>query len=89
MFTGGYADRYGHKKTIVVAILIKIAGYIMMAQFQDFWGFFWGCMMLAIGTAVFKPGGQGTLALNLKNKNASLGWAISANSERRAFLVLL
>ena len=37
----GYADRYGHKKTIVVAILIKIAGYIMMAQFQDFWGFFW------------------------------------------------
>ena len=32
--------------------------------------------MLAIGTAVFKPGVQGTLALNLKNKNASLGWAI-------------
>ncbi len=76
MFTGGFADRYGHKKTIVVAILIKIAGYIMMAQFQDFWGFFSGCMFLAIGTAIFKPGVQGTLALNLKNKNASLGWAI-------------
>ena len=70
MFTGGFADRYGHKKTIVVAILIKIAGYIMMAQFQDFWGFFWGCMFLAIGTAIFKPGVQGTLALNLKDKNA-------------------
>ena len=68
MFTGGYADRYGHKKTIVVAILIKIAGYIMMAQFQDFWGFFWDAMMLAIGTAVFKPGVQGTLALNWKQE---------------------
>ena len=76
MFTGGFADRYGHKNTVAVAILIKIAGYVMMAQFQDFWGFFWGCMLLAIGTAIFKPGVQGTLALDLKNKNASLGWGI-------------
>ena len=76
MFTGGFADRYGHKNTVAVAILIKIAGYVMMAQFQDFWGFFWGCMLLAICTAIFKPGVQGTLALDLKNKNASLGWGI-------------
>ena len=33
-------------------------------------------MLLAIGTAIFKPGVQGTLALDLKNKNASLGWGI-------------
>ena len=39
MFTGGLADRYGHKNTIVVAIVIKIAGYILMATQMDFWGF--------------------------------------------------
>jgi dipeptide/tripeptide permease len=76
MFTGGFADRYGHKKTIVVAILIKIVGYILMATRLDYEGFYLGCMLLAIGTAIFKPGVQGTLAATLKAGNASVGWAI-------------
>jgi len=33
-------------------------------------------MLLAAGTAVFKPGVQGTLAATLKDSNASVGWAI-------------
>ena len=76
VFTGGFADRYGHKRTISVAILIKIIGYIMMALFMDYWGFFAGCMMLAAGTAIFKPGVQGTLAATLKRSDASVGWAL-------------
>lgn len=76
MFTGGLADRYGHKNTIVVAIVIKIAGYILMATQMDFWGFYTGCMLLAVGTAIFKPGVQGTLAATLKASNASVGWAV-------------
>ena len=76
MFTGGYADRYGHKNTIAFAIVIKIIGYVMMAHFMSFWGFFTGCMFLASGTAIFKPGVQGTLATTLKQNNASVGWGI-------------
>ena len=76
MFTGGYADRYGHKKTIAFAIVLKIIGYIMMAKFLSFWGFFAGCMFLATGTAIFKPGVQGTLAATLKDSNASVGWGV-------------
>jgi dipeptide/tripeptide permease len=76
MFTGGLADRYGHKNTIVVAIVIKIAGYILMATQLDFWGFYTGCMLLAVGTAIFKPGVQGTLAATLRASNASVGWAV-------------
>ncbi len=76
MFTGGLADRYGHKNTIGVAIVIKILGYILMATQMDFWGFYTGCMLLAVGTAIFKPGVQGTLAATLRASNASVGWAI-------------
>ncbi len=76
MFVGGYADRYGHKKTIAIAIVIKIIGYVMMAHFLSFWGFFTGCMFLATGTAIFKPGVQGTLAVTLKGENASMGWGV-------------
>lgn len=76
MFTGGYADRYGHKLTIAFAIILKVIGYVMMAKFMNFWGFFAGCMFLATGTAIFKPGVQGTLAATLKSSNASMGWGV-------------
>lgn len=76
MFTGGFADRYGHKRTIAAAIVLKIIGYVLMAIRLDFWGFFAGCMLLAAGTAIFKPGVQGTLAATLDRRNASVGWAI-------------
>lgn len=76
VFTGGFADRYGHKRTIVVAIIVKIIGYILMAIRMDYIGFFIGCMFLAAGTAIFKPGVQGTLAATLKKSNASVGWGI-------------
>ena len=76
MFTGGFADRYGHKRTISLAIVIKVIGYGMMASFKSYPLFFAGCMFLAAGTAIFKPGVQGTLAATLKKSSASVGWGI-------------
>ena len=73
---GGYADRYGYKNTIAVSIALKVAGYLVMAHMLSFWGFFAGCMLLATGTALFKPGVQGTLANVMPEKNASVGWGI-------------
>lgn len=76
MFTGGLADRYGHKNTIVVAILIKVLGYIGMAVSHSHAPFFASCLLLATGTALFKPGVQGTLAASLKGPEAPVGWGI-------------
>jgi MFS family permease len=76
MFTGGYADRYGRKPTIAGSIAVKILGYILMATQRSFGGFLLGCMTLATGTAVFKPGVQGTLVLGTTRKNSSVGWGI-------------
>jgi MFS family permease len=42
----------------------------------SFYGFMLGCLLLAAGTAVFKPGLQGTLAATMNKSEASLGWAI-------------
>jgi MFS family permease len=41
-----------------------------------FWTFLAGAMCLAFGTAVFKPGLQGIIAVRLSGNNASLGWAL-------------
>ena len=35
VFTGGYADRYGYKLTVGIAIAIKVAGYLLMAFAVD------------------------------------------------------
>jgi MFS family permease len=74
MFSGGFADRYGYKKTIAVSVAIKVLGYVLMATQREFWPFLIGCCILALGTALFKPGVQGTMCQTLEKKNSSVGW---------------
>ncbi len=76
MITGGYADRYGYKKVLSFAISTNILGYLLMAYLKSYYGFFAGILVLATGTAFFKPSLQGSLAQNLSKKNSSMGWGI-------------
>lgn len=76
VFTGGLSDRYGYKETIAASTVVKICGYLVMGIFPSYWGFFGGAMLLALGTAIFKPGIQGTLVKSTKRENSSVAWAI-------------
>ena len=76
IFVGGLADRYGYKETIFVSTVVKIVGYLVMAWYPTFWGFFGGAMLLATGTAIFKPGIQGTLVHSTNRQNSSMAWGI-------------
>jgi POT family proton-dependent oligopeptide transporter len=76
MVSGGISDRYGYKNTIFFSICFKVMGYLLMATQRSYWGFFAGCMALAFGTAIFKPGIQGTLAQSTSKKNSSVGWGL-------------
>ncbi len=74
MFSGGFADRYGYKKTIAFSIVFKAIGYLLMATQRAFFPFLMGTLVLAFGTAVFKPGIQGSLVQTLDEKHSSVGW---------------
>ncbi len=74
--TGGLSDRYGYKQTIFVSTILKILGYLIMAWFHSYAGFFMGAIFLAIGTAVFKPGIQGTLIRASNRRNSSMAWGV-------------
>jgi POT family proton-dependent oligopeptide transporter len=76
IFTGGLSDRYGYKQTIFASTVLKSFGYLLMAWFPHYWGFFAGAMFLAVGTAVFKPGIQGTLIKASNRQNSSMAWGI-------------
>jgi dipeptide/tripeptide permease len=75
-FTGGFADRYGYKKSLFVSITLNIIGYVLMGLLTSYTGFLLGVIVLATGTAFFKPSIQGSLAHNLTRTNSSLGWGI-------------
>lgn len=87
-FTGGLSDRFGYKQTIAVSTVVKIIGYLIMfatatlsggsfgGYSNNFWGFFLGAIVLATGTAIFKPGIQGTLVKATRRDNSSMAWGI-------------
>src|SRR5437763_2783689 len=72
IFTGGLSDRYGYKQTIFASTILKSLAYLVMAWFHSYEGFFAGAMLLALGTAVFKPGVQGTLIKSTNRRNSSM-----------------
>src|SRR5262245_4214498 len=76
VFSGGFADRYGYKKTIAASIAIKVVGYLLMATQRGFWPFTLGCLVLAFGTAIFKPGLWGAMLQQLNKGNSSIGWGL-------------
>ena len=76
MVSGGFADRYGYKKTIAASTVTTILGYSLMGTQHSFGGFMAGCLVLAFGTGIFKPGIQGTLAQSMTKRNSSVGWGL-------------
>ena len=74
MFTGAYSDRYGYKISLIVAFSINFIAYIFMGMADTYATFFASCLLLATGTAIFKPPLHGTLAHTVTKKNSSVGW---------------
>jgi MFS family permease len=80
--TGGFADRFGYKRTLAFSVTTMMLGYVMIAFLRDltflsnYWAYFISIMTLATGTAFFKPSIQGALAQNLTKENSSVGWGI-------------
>jgi len=80
--TGGFADRYGYKRVLGLSIFTMMIGYLLIAFARDipgvsnFAALFTAIMVLATGTAFFKPSIQGSLAQNLTKDNSSMGWGI-------------
>ncbi|AWI09886.1 MFS transporter [Ereboglobus luteus] len=82
ILTGGIADRFGYKKTLSFAITMMMVGYLMIGFMRDvgfvsnYTAFLVSIIVLASGTAFFKPGIQGALANTLTKETSSVGWSL-------------
>ncbi|HUU98506.1 MAG TPA: MFS transporter [Phycisphaerae bacterium] len=74
MFTGGFADRYGYRRSLMVAYVINMVGYGLMAFTHSWGGFMLACCLVGTGTAIFKPPLHGTIAHCVNKSNSSVGW---------------
>jgi len=90
MVSGGYTERYGYKRSLLVAFSINIVGYLLMARSSalaatlaargvedaGFWSFLLAACLVAFGTAIFKPPVHGTIAKTTTEETSSMGWGI-------------
>lgn len=76
VLTGALADRYGYRKTLIIAYAIMTPGYFLLGEFKSFEGFFLIFLLVAIGAATFKPVIVGTIARTTDETNSSVGFGI-------------
>ncbi|MDX9723226.1 MAG: MFS transporter [Myxococcota bacterium] len=76
MFSGGYTERYGYRRSLMLSFAANIAGYLLMAYASSFAEMMLAGVLVGFGTAVFKPPIQGAIARSLSPANSALGFGI-------------
>jgi dipeptide/tripeptide permease len=73
---GALGDRFGYKKTFIIAYSTLVPAYYLLGQFTTFGGFFIAFLFVAVGAAIFKPVVVGTVARTTDETNSSMGFGI-------------
>ena len=73
---GALGDRFGYKKTFIVAYSVMVPAYYLLGQFTTFGTFFMAFLFVAVGAAIFKPVVVGTVARTTDETNSSMGFGV-------------
>ncbi len=76
VITGALADRYGYRRTFLVAFAMLTPGYFLLGQVSSFWAFFAVFLFVAVGAATFKPVVVGTVGRTTDDTNRGLGFGV-------------
>ncbi|MBE0637867.1 MAG: MFS transporter [Bacteroidales bacterium] len=76
LITGALADRYGYRKTLIIAYIILAAGYMGMGFVKSYASMYAVFMFVAVGAALFKPVISATIAKTTDSETSSIGFGI-------------
>ncbi len=76
VITGALADRFGYKRTFIVAFSIMTPAYFLLGQFHSYWAFFGAFLLVAVGAATFKPVVVGTVGRTTDDTNRGIGFGV-------------
>lgn len=73
---GGYADRFGHRRTLFFSFSFVTIGYVLIGTQTSFLPFLAGTLMLGFGLGVYRPTLKGAVAMSLSDGNSASGWGL-------------
>jgi len=76
VITGAIADRFGYKRTLVVAYVIMMFSYFGLGFVHGYYAFFLVFLFVAIGAALFKPVISATISKTTDDETSSIGFGI-------------
>jgi len=76
LITGALADKFGFRKTLIVAYLILGSGYYVMGQVSSYSHVFLVFLWVALGAGLFKPVVQATVGKTTDETTSSIGFGI-------------
>ena len=76
VITGAIADKFGFKKTLIVAYAILASGYYVMGQVSSYSLVFLTFLWVALGAGLFKPVVQATVGKTTDEETSSIGFGL-------------
>ncbi|MCX7737748.1 MAG: MFS transporter [Candidatus Kapabacteria bacterium] len=76
IFSGGFTDRYGYKKSFFLAIALIFCGYLLLGTQREIYPFILGTIILGIGSGIFRPTLQASLSLSIPSEKETKAWGI-------------
>ena len=76
LVTGAFADKFGFKKTLIVAYVVLASGYFVMGQVSSYASVFAVFLWVALGAGLFKPVVQATVGKTTDETTSSIGFGI-------------
>jgi dipeptide/tripeptide permease len=76
LLTGAIADKFGFRKTLIVAYVVLASGYFAMGQVSSYSAVFLVFLWVALGAGLFKPVIQATVGKTTDETTSSLGFGI-------------
>ncbi|HRY99544.1 MAG TPA: MFS transporter [Bacteroidales bacterium] len=74
--TGALADRFGYKRTLILAYVMLASGYYLMGQVRSYPMMYAVFLWLALGASLFKPIIAATVSKTTDEESSSIGFGI-------------
>ncbi len=76
VFTGAISDKFGYKKSLLVAFSLYFIGFFLMSKMSTYGAVFLSFAIVGLGAAIFKPIVSATISKTTNEKTAILGFGI-------------
>ncbi len=76
IITGALADRFGYRRTLLVAFTLLGGGYALTSQMTTYSSVFLALCVMGLGAGAFKPIISGTIARVTDQSNSTIGFGI-------------